>query len=432
MQRQGNGIPAITLIILVLGGFGFLLWYNARPAQPLRVIVPTLAQPTVQENPWERILEDSFGSDNTPLPTVAISAGTFVAPTLSVEEALNATAIPAVALAQPTATPFQGVNPTLPPPTAPSLATDVPLTQVYVTRPPQQWAPPPLIPPLSRDPLGRDHYWLARPIDSNANNRGLYTYPYGSDGGEFNMRVHAGIDIPNPIGETVRAAGDGVVRWAADGLRVQGGAFQETFSYGNVIVIEHDFGYNNRRVFTLYAHLALVNVVPGQRVVKGDPIGLVGNTGRVTGPHVHFEVRLGEPGNYTPDYLPTYGNTYNPLLWMVPYVNTGVIAGRVIDREGHLINDADVTIRSRATGQVVSVTSTYIFNNTTVDVNSDPVWQENFVVSDVPVGRNEVVANVGGETVSAIVNVVEGTTAFVELQLGALPTPTSPPEEADS
>src|SRR5690554_3296280 len=175
MQRQGNGIPAITLIVLALAGFGFLLVYNSRPAQELRVIVPTQAQPTIEVNAWEQILEAGFGSDSTPLPTVAIPTVPFVPPTLALQDSLNATSIPAAALVQPTATPFLGATPTLPPPTAPALATDIPVTQIYVTRPPQQWAPPPLIPPLSRDLLGRDHYWLRRPIDSNANNRGLIT-----------------------------------------------------------------------------------------------------------------------------------------------------------------------------------------------------------------------------------------------------------------
>lgn len=426
MQRQGNGIPALTLIIVALGGFGFLLWFNSRPSQELRVIVPTPVQPTIEVNAWEQILEDGFGSDSTPLPTVSIPTVVFVPPTL-VAQAPAGTGAPASSFSQATATAFQGATPTPPPPTALALVTDIPITQVYVTRPPQQWALPPLIPPISRDPLARDHYYLRRPVDSNANNRGLYTYTYGSDGAENSMRIHAGIDMPNPIGETVRAAGDGTVVWAADGLRVQGGSFQDTYSYGNVIVIEHDFGYQNRRVFTLYAHLALVNVVPGQRVLAGDPIGLVGNTGRVTGPHVHFEVRLLDTGDYDPSHIPTYGSTYNPQLWMVPYVGTGVIAGRLVNREGDLVMDADVTARSRATGQVVNVTNTYIFQNTSVDVNADPIWQENFVLSDIPVGRHEVIANVNGETISAIVNVVEGTTSFVELTLGAQPTQATAP-----
>jgi hypothetical protein len=107
--------------------------------------------------------------------------------------------------------------------------------------------------------------------------------------------------------------------------------------------------------------------------------------------------------------------TYNPVLWMVPYVGTGVIAGRVTDGFGNPVLDADVTIRSRATGQIVDSTTTYIFQNTGVDVNPDPIWDENFVVGDVPAGRHEVVVDIGGQRVSAVVTVVEGTTTFVEL-----------------
>jgi murein DD-endopeptidase MepM/ murein hydrolase activator NlpD len=425
MQRQGNGIPALTLIVLAMGAFGFLLWYNARPAQELRVIVPTQIQPTIEVNAWEQVLEAGFGSDSTPLPTVAIPTVAFVPPTLALQEALGSTAISAAALALPTATPFLGATPTLPPPTAPALVTDIPVTQIYVTRPPQQWALPPLIPPISHDPLGRDHYYFRRPVDSNANNEGLFYYPYGSDGPDNAWRIHSGIDMPNPIGETIRAAGAGTVVWAADGLRVQGGTFQDTYSYGNVVVIQHDFGWEGRAIYTLYAHMLQVNVVPGQHVEEGDVIGLIGNTGRVTGPHVHFEVRMKDYGDYDPNNLPNYGNTYNPVLWMVPYVGTGVIAGRVTDRNGDLVMDADVTIRSRATGQVVDTTTTYIYQNTAADMNPDPVWQENFVAGDVPVGRHEVIANIEGVTVSRIVNVVEGTTSFVELSLEETPTPES-------
>jgi hypothetical protein len=60
-----------------------------------------------------------------------------------------------------------------------------------------------------------------------------------------------------------------------------------------------------------------------------------------------------------------------------------------------------------------------------VDVNPDPNWGENFVIGDVPVGRHEVVADIGGQRVSVIVNVVEGTTTFVELTTAETPTPSS-------
>ncbi len=408
MQRGGGGgIPAFLLVIVVLGGFGALLFANAQPTPELRVIIPTEAQPTSAESSWQTILREGFGSNSTPLPTVAIPTGEFVPPTIPPAAQINLTPF-APQAADPNSV---GANPLLAAstPTRPAasptpLATNVPVTVLAVTRAPQEFQPPPLVPPLSRDPLGRDHYWLRRPVDSSAlNNGGLFYYSYGSDGPENAWRVHAGIDMPNPIGETVRAVADGVVEWANED-------FQSTYSYGKVIFVRHDFGYDGQPIYTLYAHLAAILVFPGQVVRAGDAIGLVGNTGRVSGPHVHFEVRVGGDD---------YGSTYNPLLWMVPYVGTGVIAGRVVDRNGDWAMDTDVTIRSYATGTVTDTTTTYIFQGTSVDVNPDFVWQENFVVGDIPVGRHEVIAVIDGERVSQLVTVVEGTTTFVELRPGA-------------
>src|SRR5262249_52982308 len=124
-------------------------------------------------------------------------------------------------------------------------------------------------------------------------NFALFSYPYGSDGPQEQTpwRVHHGIDMPNPIGQTVRAAGSGTVIWAGSG-------FENSPSYGNVVEIQHDFGYNGQPLYTLYAHLSAFLVTAGQVVNTGDPIGLVGNTGRVSGPHVHFEVRMGAKSTY--------------------------------------------------------------------------------------------------------------------------------------
>lgn len=399
MQR--SGFTSFLLVVLVVGAFVVFLWANARPAPELRVIVPTQNAPTDSVNSWERILQAGFGEDSTPLPTVAIPTGEFIPPTLP-QPNLIGTPIPAGAVGADPGAPelfSVGATPTRPVLTPVLLATEIPLTSIAVTRESVSWQPPPLIPPLSRDPLGRDHYYFLRPVDSNATNRGLFYYPYGSDGPENAWRIHAGIDMPNDIGQTVRAAGSGMVAWAGPG-------FQNTSSYGNVVLIEHDFGYNGLPLYTLYAHLSAVLVFNGQRVSAGDAIGLVGNSGRVSGPHVHFEVRYGEN---------IYGSTVNPILWMVPYVGTGVIAGRLTDRSGNLVEDADITIRSYATGLTIDTTATYLFQGTGVDVNSDPVWRENFAVSDVPVGRVEVIANLDGERVSRLLNVVEGTTNFVEL-----------------
>lgn len=414
MQRQATGFPALLLIFIAVGGFGLVVWMNARPADPIRVIIPTELIPTDNPEAWQVILQSGFGSNSTPLPTIAIPTGSFVPPTL-VNSDTNLTPLaPGQVTDDNLPTPNSVVTPTPAPLTSDILPTNISVTERSVTRPYSEWRPPPLVPPISRDPLGRDHYYFARPVDSNATNFALFSYTFGSDGPpqEAPWRVHHGIDMPNPIGQTVRAAGPGVVTWA-------GGSYQDSPSYGNVIEIRHDFGYNGQALYTLYAHLSAVLVSPGQIVQMEDPIGLVGNTGRVSGPHVHFEVRVGES---------RYRDTYNPLLWMVPYVGHGVIAGRVTDVRGNELQDQTVTIRDRRTGLVIQSTTTYIYLDNGSDVKSDPMWKENFVVGDIPDGRYDVITNIDGLPVTKTIDVSEGMTSFVELfpevkEPTATPTP---------
>ena len=88
-------------------------------------------------------------------------------------------------------------------------------------------------------------------------------------------RMHTGMDFTAPTGTDVYATGNGTVTFV--GWK-QG--------YGNTVVIEHGFGYS-----TLYAHLYKQLVRTGQKVKRGDIIALAGNTGKSTGPHLHYEVR---------------------------------------------------------------------------------------------------------------------------------------------
>jgi murein DD-endopeptidase MepM/ murein hydrolase activator NlpD len=417
------------LVLIVLVGFALVVMRNTSEPAPLVVELPTQALPTSNPNPISALFREGFGENSTALPTVAIPN---VQPTIAqivLPVDLTPTLISAAELdAGSVVVPDLASTPTLPAATLtrpPANATGdgpsaVPLS---VTRAVSEWQPPPLIPPLSRDPLGRDHYWFLRPIDSNARNWVLSIYPYGSDGNDRTniLRVHHGVDMPNPVGELVRAAGSGVVIWAADGRQENVDIFQNSPSYGNVILIEHDFGYQGRPLWTLYAHLSAALVERGQVVAAGEPIGLVGNTGRVTGPHVHFEVRMGEN---------RYASTYNPVLWMVPYVGHGVIAGRVVDARGRFMDDVDITIRNWATGLVETTTSSYVFLQSGSDVNADPTWRENFAVPDIPVGRYDVIATIDGQRLVSQVVVVEGTTSFVELK-PSLPE-TELPNDGDS
>ena len=87
--------------------------------------------------------------------------------------------------------------------------------------------------------------------------------------------VHRGVDIPVPVGTPVYAMSGGRVLVA--GTRS---------GYGNVVILNH-----GGRVETVYAHLSRVDVSTGQGVAHGQVIGLSGQSGNATGPHLHFEVR---------------------------------------------------------------------------------------------------------------------------------------------
>jgi hypothetical protein len=88
-------------------------------------------------------------------------------------------------------------------------------------------------------------------------------------------KFHEGMDFTAPVGTDVFVTGDGVVE-------VVNYSFN---GYGNEIVVNHGYGYKTR-----YAHLSKFKVRPGQKVKRGDVIGAVGNTGKSTGPHLHYEV----------------------------------------------------------------------------------------------------------------------------------------------
>ena len=109
-------------------------------------------------------------------------------------------------------------------------------------------------------------------------------------------RQHKGIDLAEPVGSPVYATADGVV-----------GRADWFSSYGLFISLEH--GGN---IETRYGHLSRLNVAAGQAVHKGDLIGYVGTTGRSTGPHLHYEVRIA-------------GVAVNPI----PYLQGGVLTAAV-------------------------------------------------------------------------------------------------------
>lgn len=107
---------------------------------------------------------------------------------------------------------------------------------------------------------------------------GLRRNPFG----RLNYEMHSGIDFRGPIGRPIYATADGIVVVA-----------QSSGGYGKHVVIDHGYGYE-----TLYGHMSALQVKAGDRVQRGDQVGELGNTGRSSGPHLHYEVhRNGQPVN---------------------------------------------------------------------------------------------------------------------------------------
>ncbi|WP_424943359.1 DUF5930 domain-containing protein [Aliiroseovarius crassostreae] len=121
------------------------------------------------------------------------------------------------------------------------------------------------------------------PFDMPVKSGFRFTSGFGSRWG----RMHNGTDFAAPIGTPIYAPADGVVTFAG-----------WSSGYGRLVKIQHEFGIETR-----YAHQSAIRVKKGQRVSRGDRIGDIGNSGRSTGPHLHYEVRVG-------------GKPINPMIYI--------------------------------------------------------------------------------------------------------------------
>ena len=194
------------------------------------------------------------------------------------------------------------------------------------------WTPPP--PDVSAQLV--DHYVFGRPIPANHVGSAARAYPYGgTENGR--LQVHHGIDLVNPIGVSILAAADGTVIYAGDDLSQQFGSMNDY--YGDLVVLQHNFlSPQGEPVFTLYGHMLAPTVHIGDQVREGDKIGVVGETGIAQGPHLHFEVRIGDPYSFDA--------TRNPTLWLRPYPGYGTLVGRVTDANGTPLYGVTLEVKS--------------------------------------------------------------------------------------
>ncbi|MBT3338887.1 MAG: peptidoglycan DD-metalloendopeptidase family protein [Anaerolineae bacterium] len=285
--------------------------------------------------------------------------------------------------------------PALPTPTSlPPLRFTIPTPGA---EPVSDWRPPLYPVPWAISP--NDHFYFVRPIAANEINWPLASYRYG--GMFFGNVVHTGIDIPTGKGTPIIAAGAGTVVWADWGF-FSGWDENKDDPYGQAVAISHDFGYEGQPLYTVYAHMSRIDVTRGQWVQAGEQLGLVGDTGHTTGPHLHFEARLGRN-----DFF----DTYNPELWIAPPQGWGVLTGSVVDEKGSPLRHYQVSVQSYESGRMRSV-RTY----GPQVVNSDAYYQENLVLSDLPAGWYEIQIHYDGEELRQQIQIFPGQVSYFAFQ----------------
>ncbi len=120
------------------------------------------------------------------------------------------------------------------------------------------------------------------------------SFRYTSGFGRRWGRMHEGIDMAGALGSPIYATADGTVIHAG-----------WESGYGNLVKIRHEFGIETR-----YGHLSKVRVEVGQKVSRGDRIGDMGNTGRSTGTHLHYEVRTGGSATNPMTFIKAANNVF--------------------------------------------------------------------------------------------------------------------------
>lgn len=290
------------------------------------------------------------------------------------------------------------------PPTATTERTAIPLntpvpntTDTPDGTPTATWTPPPPDPATQIN----DHYHMARPIADGNTNWVDRTYPYGGTQGGT-LQTHHGVEFINPRGTPVLAAAGGTVFYAGDDLTTTFGP--TTSYYGRLVVIQHNFqSPEGQPVFSLYGHLDRWDVETGQQVEQGDVIGVVGATGVAYGPHLHFEVRVGDPHSFSA--------TRNPELWIYPFFKFGTLAGIVTDSAGNRLYNVPIQVRS-------AQLTRYAFSYADDTVSSDPAFGENFTLGDLPANYYEVSVTADGQVrFRKLIYIYPDRTTWLEIQL---------------
>ena len=261
-----------------------------------------------------------------------------------------------------------------------------------------------LLPSPSPEPCKKNEcvyagqFFLQRPIDPSNNDIVDVTYRFGTTQGGL-REPHHGVEFLNPYGTPVLAAGDGevVVAGQDDEPITERGVWPIEYYgkfasfYGNLVVIEHqppesllalvpDYPVP---VYSLYGHLSEIDVEVGDKVKVGDIVGKVGMAGTAIGPHLHFEVRLGEN---------KYPNSRNPELYLAPHKDengelNGGLAGSILDSWGNYPEVKEIVLTHLPDGaDEPGDLRVYLQTYQEKDLLGELPWNESFAAGDIPPG----------------------------------------------
>ena len=257
----------------------------------------------------------------------------------------------------------------------------------------------------ARPPVAPLTVWLKRPIGARDNAFIDQTYRYGSTMGG-NFQQHQGVEFNNPDGTPVLAAGPGTVVLSG---RAEAGALTVTIRHDTTVVKD---GVTYRLYSTYYHNSALV-AKEGDRVRTGQVIARVGNTGRATNDHLHFELSASPTDSLraivdSSQRFPPY--TTNAELWLEPLPGTGIVAGRVVGADGRPLRQARIygIVKREPMETPFSFAETYGDRG-----HPHPLYGEHFAVGDVPAGRYVVGTDIGGKRVLRRITVAPGKLTWV-------------------
>ncbi len=306
----------------------------------------------------------------------------------------TATSSPIPASPSPTAT----ASPTASPP--PATSTLAPFPEEALESSFDHFDSGAVLAAISNAPLAllpKDHFYFSYPISISEAGRRIPSSRYGNDQKAENGAGHTGLDIGLDIGTSILAAAEGKVIFSGYGLLTDYDNLEDP--YGLAIVIRHDFGHEGQPLYSTYSHLSVSQVELGQRVERGEQIGRSGDTGFSSGPHLHFEVRLGENTLY---------HSRNPELWISPPDGEGVLVGQLFTTYGARLIEQPLKITNLASGRIRWVYS----YATRINIVPDDYFDENFVLGELPAGRYEIAAPYYSGTLRTEIVIIAGAISY--------------------